>query len=454
MKRPWFLRLAFWIGVVVFCAVGGNELRWSKKIPFDGAPDEADHYAVVKFVADHGRLPRYGEDNFAVHLMGKNRHRFPPDMSPEHLQMQVRGGGALELRVPYLFSPQAPYWLNGIVARCLGGASEAKARGFDGFCIALAALCTYAAGLLLWGKVWAAAVAALCFGLWPQVSFVGAYVNDDAYAILVLAVFVLAAAWVQRDGFGRKQAIAHGLALGALAAAKIYVYAVFPLVLVWWGFLWRRQGKVFLTRLAWSAGIAALIAVPWFLRNAILYDGDFTGRRTMAARAREYIDSLPPSVREKTHLLFSQKQQGITLSEALKRGFVRHSMESFWGRFGWMHLRFLPSAYGRAFQVLAVALGFSLLCLPLLRASGGLRTGVPHLFALPYLALLIGLGLYNCLTVDFQPQGRYFLTCVPALCLQLVDAPARGKWWLEPLAWALLAFFLQQNLTAYRTVLG
>jgi hypothetical protein len=194
--------------------------------------------------------------------------------------------------------------------------------------------------------------------------------------------------------------------------------------------------------------------VPWFLRNAILYDGDFTGRRTMAARAREYIDSLPPSVREKTHLLFSQEQQGVTLPEAFKRGFVRHSMESFWGRFGWMHLRFLPSAYERAFQVLALALGLSLACLPLLRASGGLRTGVPHLFALPYLALLIGLGLYNCLTVDFQPQGRYFLTCVPALCLQLVDAPARGKWWLEPVAWALLAFFIHQNLTAYRTVLG
>lgn len=450
------------IGLAVSAFVGWNCLRWSERIPFDGAPDEADHYAIQKFVAEHGRLPRYGEGEFSAHMMGTNHSRLPPDTSPERLQFQLHRHGRYELRLPMIFSPQMPYWLAGMSMRLLGGPSVTKARSFSALWIALAALCTYGAGLLLWRNPFPASVAALCFGLWPQVSFIGAYANDDAFAVFAVALLLLAFAWVRLDCLAWKRVLFMGFAVGVVASAKYYVYAIFPLLLVWWGDLWRRQGRVVVPRLAAGFGCAAVVAAPWFIRNAVLYDGDFLGREAAARYEAQYVATLPAPVlartvapgagRLGTDLLSDQR---LDAAELAKRDFLRTSLESFWGRFGWMNSRLDPSAYIWALYVLAGALSLSLLALPFLPGIGPRFTAVPHLFALPYLGLLFVISLYNSLYVCYQPQGRYFLSVVPALCLQCLDVPARrGKRIVLLVGSCLLAFFVMQNVVAWRHHLG
>ncbi len=444
----WFWKLT--LGLAVSAGVGWNCMHWSGRIPFDGAPDEADHYALQKFVADQGRLPRYGEGEFAVHVMGRGHNRLPPDTSPDRLQWLLSSNMSYELRLPYVFSPQMPYWLGGMYARLLGGISVPKARSFSALCIALAVLCTYGAGMLLWKKPLPAAAAALCFGLWPQVSFIGAYVNDDTYAVCAVAFLLLALTWVRLDCLAWKRVIVMGVAVGAAAAAKFYVYAVFPLLLLWWGTLWRKHGRAFLPRLAVALGCAALVASPWFIRNAILYEGDFLARTTAERHVAQYVDNLPPLVRAKTQLLFDQQEQGFGLAKLVERGYFRLSFESFWGRFGWMNLRLQPTDYTWALAAVLGALGFSFLGLPFLRGASARLTVVPHLFALPYFVLLLGMSLYNSLYVDYQPQGKYMLSAVPALCLQCFDVPARGRRILQVAGFGLLAFFLVQNIAAWR----
>jgi peptidoglycan/LPS O-acetylase OafA/YrhL len=44
----------------------------------------------------------------------------------------------------------------------------------------------------------------------------------------------------------------------------------------------------------------------------------------------------------------------------------------------------------------------------------------PDIFGLPALALLAAGSIANSYWVDYQPQGRYLLPCVPALVLQIV----------------------------------
>ncbi len=458
MRPKHILSKNLWLALGVFAIVGGNCIRWSQQIAADGAPDEADHFAIVQFVAAHGRLPRYGEDGLAVHLMAKGHQRLPPETSGDRLQFLLGSFGSYELRLPYLFSPQMPYWLAGMVCRTFGGATVARARSFNSICIALAAVCTLIAGVVLWASPWPAAIAALCFGLWPQVTFIGAYVNDDAFAVLTLALFLLAASWVERDGMSRQRAVFLGLALGAIASAKFYVFAALPLILAWGVFAWRRARGWRRSHVLLALAVATVLATPLWVRNAVLYRGDFLGRRTAAKEAARYVESLPSPVRAKTHLLFTQQEQGLTLAKIFARGFLRQSLESFWGRFGWMNIQMQRGHYAWALAVVGGALALSWLGLPLARHQGGAVAGVPHLFAVPFLLLLVGLALYNCLYVDYQPQGRYFLTCVPALCLQLMEVPARAsrqlghvpRLALVAASLSVLTFFVLQNVVAFR----
>src|SRR5713226_2529383 len=39
-----------------------NALLWACTIPFNEGPDEAAHFQVVRFIVDHGRLPKFSPD--------------------------------------------------------------------------------------------------------------------------------------------------------------------------------------------------------------------------------------------------------------------------------------------------------------------------------------------------------------------------------------------------------
>ncbi len=442
--------------LVLGCAIFTTGEWWSRGIFFGNAPDEKEHYAMVEYVAKHGRLPHYGEPNFTVWLMKTGNRLYAAD--PKNLRgiFQLQNNPTrTELRQTYLFVPQLPYFLNGWFCRLQGGATPARARAFNSLCVAGAAVLVFLAGLALWpARRLAAWVAGACVGLWPQLCFVGAYVNDDGLALLSVGGLVAACAWCQRGPFARRRAVGLGVALGLLGSCKPYVFAFLPLFVLWfWRWSRSESRSEFRTPHFWRrAGLAAAIAIaiagPWFVRNAVLY-GDPTGHRFLEAKMREFVAMLPQDVVNGTTLLFLKPAKARVDPHIFFGPWLQHSFDSFWARFGWMDSNPTQPLAKIARAVLALGLVLSIR-----RRTLAAWWNVPGLFGLPALALLLLGSMANSYFVDSQPQGRYLLPAAPGLLLQITGGFAT----LPPrivsgvLLLLLLAFFIANNVLCRVTV--
>lgn len=438
------------LGVFLFIAIMANGVWWGRGIPFNEAPDEAEHYMLVQSVAEHGRLPRYGDGPFVVSIMGRGHQRLADANDRRGLNRLVMVPEPVELRIPYIFVPQLPYALNGWICRLLGGASPAMARFANTLWVALAALLVFSAARAAWpARPFAAFVAGMCVALWPQITFVGAYVNDDAFAILAAAALVSACLWCQTGAPSRGRALALGGATGLLFASKPYVLALVPLAALWFWRWARRQRAGAVNRpalrrhLLVAAAVAFLVCGPWLIRNAVLYGGDPSGQSFMRARVREFVQSLPPGILAPHKTLFMKPAGRRPTAADFTGRWLDESITSFWARFGWMNVR-PPQPY--------VASGLWLAGLTLLASyalsRGRAFTTAPGLFALPGFALLLLASMWNSYAMDFQPQGRYLLACVPAALLQITGgiATLRSTAIARVFLGALLAFFVAQNV--------
>jgi 4-amino-4-deoxy-L-arabinose transferase-like glycosyltransferase len=326
----------------------------------------------------------------------------------------------------------------------------ARARAASALWVALAAGLTFAAVRRLRGRSDLALVAGLGVGLWPQATFVGAYANDDALAILAGSALLYALVAIEKDGTTARRAALLGVALGLTALSKYTAYAAFPLALLWGIRQARREGPRFVRGAAAGTGIGVLLSGWWFVRNALLYDGDVLGLRFAGRRVAEFAASLPDGLAARTRLLAagSLRARGAPPASVLDHDWLGLTFGSFFGRFGWMS-RPLPAAV----YVLAAAL-FVLAAAGVPRRRARDEDAEPSLAVTllgpAFLFLLLLTSLANSYLVDWQPQGRYLLPCLPGLWAFMVDAAVRqappvGK--IFP--WLLLALVAAANLLAW-----
>lgn len=449
-------------GAVLFVAVLANGVWWGRGVAPGGASDEPDHFAVVKFVSDHGRLPRYGEGGFAVALMETGlRQRIGDAVDRGRIgSLRIRPR-AVALRIPYVFVPQMPYFLNGWLSRLAGGASWTTARSFNALCIAGLALFTFLAARSLFpGRVWPAFVAGACSGLWPQMTFLGSYVNDDAFAALSVSALIAACAVCQQVSFDRRRALALGAGIGLVCSSKPTAMVFLPLFSIWlwcWsrartGGLQRMRVPGFKREIVVAAVVAIAMVTPWCVRNIVRY-GDPTGSTFLRRELAAFVSSLPRGVLPIQGTLFLKPAEVRPKPRELAESWLRHTMTSFWSRFGWMDV-FAPESLVKAAWIV-LACGMALSLLPRDGSPATAWWGVPRLFALPGLVLLLLASAANTYFVDFQPQGRYLLGCVPALLLQITYGCVRAlpRRVSNVALAAFLAFFAIENVWLRLTVL-
>lgn len=239
--------------------------------PLGEPPDESGHYKVVQYICLHGRLP-HGAD-------------------PE-IQLFGYGGS-------YAFQPILTYIVQGFLLRFLFSFCR------DGYLLLTAArLVNVACGLVM--AVYVRKTARLLFAArpaqWlfavlvmflPQSLFLHTYVNMDSLAMLSTAILLYA--WLRgfasRWDRGSCLTLAVGLSLCALSYYNAYGFLLCSIPIAVYPFLdfnnsrflWRDFGK---RALAVSA-LVLLLAGWWFLRSAILYDGDFLGLAAREAAAQQ-----------------------------------------------------------------------------------------------------------------------------------------------------------------------
>jgi hypothetical protein len=256
--------------------------------------------------------------------------------------------------------------------------------------------------------------------LYPQLVFVDAYTNGDAYTVAAGALLALALARWARAGETNAGLGAVAAALGAVLLGKPNGYAFVVPTVCWmaWAVTRRRVRGATLGR---ALAIVLAVAGPMLAWNAVRNAGDVLG----LARYRHFLAGpyRPAAI--------------ATVPDALAT-FARLLATSAFGRFANMSLPLDTPLLVVALLLLVVGTAAAL---ARLRDADG-----PTIRGALWLATTVALGLalvaYNCWRVDFQPQGRYLLLEAVLLTIVAAWAPrgsARPLWRAWP---ALYVAFL------------
>ncbi len=389
-------------------------------------PDEINRFKVVNYICNHGRLP-HGAD-------------------PEII---LAGYGA-----SYAFQPILTYILQGFLLRFL------RLFTSDGYVLLLAArMVNVVFGVLMayfvrriakeaWKNPYIQWLFTLMVVFLPQNIFIHSYVNTDSMAMLSVAIIFYVLLRAQRTDYSRNDCIL--LAVGIILCAMSYYNAygiIVAAILIFasnYIHIGRKSNAVAVkdgmgkTEQSAGTGIehgqkrglwiewkpllqkGCLISVIvlagigwWFIRNAVLYDGDIIA---MNARRECAIETATADYNPLTR--FTYQNSGTPLSEMLfGTGYLTLLRDSFIAMFGPMIIptHGLIYLYYKRFWILAGAM--AVLPMQWLWQRRGIagqkkemkKRVVFYTSMTLFCIITIVLSIYYSYTWEFQPQGRYIL---------------------------------------------
>lgn len=392
IKREIVVELLFLL--FLFCFY----LAWARIQPLSASPDEKMRYDIAQYIYENGSLP-LGDD--------------PAVRDP-------RWG------ISYAYSPILSYIISAGFMKAVSFISTQP------FALLMAArlvsvLCGVAAGFFVIriGKKLFSSYKAWLFTvlvtLLPGAVFVYSYVNTDSMALLSGAIMVYC--WIMgvEKNWSIKWCIllAVGVSLCALSYYNAYGFVLCSIVIFGSSLLIycqsRKDYKPFVQKGMLVTLLVLALISWWFIRNYMLYDGDFLGRNASAICAEKYAEKgFKPSDKS------TPLAEGITLYEMLFGGFKTNTMawvelvaRSFIGRFGNLDVC-LPSFLEDGYLDFLKAGLFLVLIHPVqtfaVRLKGKWQTkGIFHWAMLAAMVIPNILNIYYSYASDYQPQGRYSL---------------------------------------------
>ena len=385
--------------------------------PFGDGPDEINRFKLVEYIYNHGTLP-VGDD-------------------PEVL---IDGYGG-----SYAFQPMLTYIIDGYLLRALRVFEPSLemrvfiARLVNVFIGLLTAIYVKKLSDLLFENKKTAWAFTLAVVFLPQNLFIHTYVNTDSMGLLSIAVVLYALLKGMRDDFEKGSCITlavgiilcalsyyncYGIVVCAVLLFALYFFKNFRTVNTGSGTSDSSNGDNHLSAQALPVydyksllkkgifiSIIVLIGISWwFIRNAILYDGDFLAMEARAlCAAKTSIESLNPLTRD------TYQKMGVPLKEMVfGTDYFTLVWKSFIAMFGPMLIpthHYIYMAFRDVFFVAVIGLLIPKKTSALTWTNKCSRWLMHGIMALAIVIPVI-LALYYSYTYDFQPQGRYYLPMV------------------------------------------
>ena len=421
MKKNWRTEnhnnRVFWTAAFLIL-VFGVYFAWACTQRQNFSADENMRYDIVQYIYNHGSLPHGGDPEIRNEDWGIS-YAFNPILSYM--------GSALLMKIASFFTDNGQILL--IAARMM---NVILGVGTAWFILLIARK--------VFGRLEGIMFLFLCTFL-PGAAVLFTYINCDALALFSSAVIIYVWLLSMEQGWTYKNCIflGTGIAFNALSYYNAYGYALCSIlffsisILLFGDKKW--DFKELIKKGLVVTLVVALLAGWWFVRNYLIYDGDFLGRTTAHAYAVKYAR---PDFNPETALTFQENPQTSVLSMMffkaswMKDNWLMTVVYSFIGTFGYNKIYLSQMIYTPYILFLLLGMGAVLLwgrdffylrrkkisvskeIVPgeeitdiVVRTKGWSQKAVFHLSMLLALIIPNALNVYYSYTSDFQPQGRY-----------------------------------------------
>lgn len=376
----------------------------------DSCPDEYMRFPLARFIFEHGYLPNGDEEEIRATLFGFS----------------------------YGYTPYLPTLLSAGLMRIVGLFTQGEwkllvaARMVSCLSVTALAYVSCRIGHAAFGSRRSGFLCGVIVALTPQVLFLGSYVNNDAMALLSVALMVYA--WVLgcgREGWTRRteMLLAVGVAICSLSYYNDYGFILGSIIVYFVSSLVSGRGLARTFRGAAFISVIVLALAGWFfVRNAAIHNGDFLGTRTMYASGEVY-----GATEWKMSNRVTMAARGYDFYQAFLNPqtslndtpwFIM-TLKSFLCTTGYMMYQ-LPRPAFYAYCVL-ILLGSIFVVVGIFRRraegdksnqEGRLPGVIVACLALASF-ITVSLSLYYSYSVDYQAQGRYVIACIVPLALLL-----------------------------------
>lgn len=370
---------------------------WAFHLPSLFAPDETMRMDVPLYIFKHGCLPR-GDDPEIINRFWGTSYGF-----------SVYGSSLFA--IPFM-------WASELFGYADITSLTFAARISNCVLAAINLVLIYVISKQLRFSKFASVLSVLLLGMLPQYAFLAAYFNSEQLEFLSTSCVIVACLNGKRNCWSYGSCVAVGLSLGLLALSYYFAYGAIIAAICFFyidqalrlraGNFSRREKMVELVFKPVVVFVSSMAVCGWFfIRNAILYNGDFIGMPTSSKTAEKFaVTELKPSNRN------TLKSQGYPFWALFKQPFYgiywpEWVYKSFIGVFGGMNIFIGETYYFLYSNFLLVGLLSGVVGALLICKSKQLSAFLVP----PMLMVLIPvvLSIYYSWASDYQAQGRYVM---------------------------------------------
>jgi hypothetical protein len=290
VRREWLLILLLFVIMLV------KGTLWSLALPLWQGPDEDDHFAVIQFIGENGRLPDVGEEilpdelTISRELADVGRLDYQPEQrqgwsdsaiglrEAEFAQLpeSVRTSTDLGTTAKLMHATPLYYMMASVPYRLIGYGKDLLVRMQVQrlFAVLLSSPIVIVAYLITRILFPTDAVMRLTIptlvAFHPQLTQMTAVVSVDGFFFVLYSLLIYFCLRVLRDGFNGKYAVAIGVtfAVGMLIKPTLSGFAPLVALLVFYDW-WRGKGRRW--RVFWSAvlmNVIIIVPLSWWMQRS------------------------------------------------------------------------------------------------------------------------------------------------------------------------------------------
>lgn len=383
--------------LVIFCYY----LIWTISQPFNTCPDEGMKWDICKYIAEHNSIPDGREESIRNPIWGIS-YAFQPILTYII--------GAIFVKIASIFTTDQFALV--VSARLVSTISMTLAIYFV----------IKIADKLFEKKEIYKYLFITIIAFQPITAFLASYINNDTTAILSITMIIYLWILGLKSNWKTKYCILLGLAIGfcALTYYNAYGYILCSVIICLIStILNKMKVKDIIQKAIIVSFVAFVVAGWWFIRNAVIYDGDILGASTQNEYGDKYaMEEYKPSTRK------TPQNSGESLWNMLHQDeWIITTAKSFVGMFGYHSIVMSNKIYFSYFLIWTIG---GIGCILKFKELFAYKKEEKDKYLLNYIFVIsilipIALSIMYSYTSDFQPQGRYIMGIIVPFTYFLVN---------------------------------